>query len=114
MRDELDRQKYPRMPWHDVHCAIWGPPCGDVARHFVQRWNHAKRTKAPNEHEIPLLMPHHQMVIPHYMGKSKEIDVDGKKEEDNEKEIDRRRIHSPHNLHCKIYRYFYLKKLMEQ
>lgn len=29
------------------------------------------------------------MVIPHYMGKSKEIDVIGKKEEDNEKEIDR-------------------------
>jgi hypothetical protein len=42
MRDELDRRKYPRMPWHDVHCALWGPPCRDVARHFVQRWNHAK------------------------------------------------------------------------
>lgn len=42
MRDELDREKYPRMPWHDVHCALWGPPCRDIARHFVQRWNHAK------------------------------------------------------------------------
>lgn len=42
MRDEFDRQKYPRMPWHDVHCALWGPPCRDIARHFVQRWNHAK------------------------------------------------------------------------
>ncbi|KEH43092.1 phospholipase D p2-like protein [Medicago truncatula] len=70
MRDEFDRQKYPRMPWHDVHCALWGPPCRDIARHFVQRWNHAKRTKAPNEHEIPLLMPHHHMVIPHYMGRN--------------------------------------------
>lgn len=42
MKDELDRQKYPRMPWHDVHCAVWGPPCRDIARHFVQRWNYAK------------------------------------------------------------------------
>lgn len=42
MTDELDRKKYPRMPWHDIHCAIWGPPCCDIARHFVQRWNHAK------------------------------------------------------------------------
>lgn len=42
MRDELNRKKYPRMPWHDVHCALWGPPCRDIARHFIQRWNHAK------------------------------------------------------------------------
>nr|GMD68616.1 phospholipase D zeta 1 isoform X1 [Ipomoea batatas] len=70
MKDELDRTKYPRMPWHDVHCALWGPPCRDVARHFVQRWNYAKRNKAPNEQAIPLLMPRHHMVIPHYMGVS--------------------------------------------
>lgn len=42
MKDELNREKYPRMPWHDVHCALWGPPCRDIARHFVQRWNYAK------------------------------------------------------------------------
>ncbi|XP_009417749.2 phospholipase D zeta 1 isoform X1 [Musa acuminata AAA Group] len=68
MKDELDRGKYPRMPWHDVQCALWGPPCHDVARHFVQRWNYAKRSKAPNEKTIPLLVPQHHMVIPHYMG----------------------------------------------
>ncbi|XP_016172953.1 phospholipase D zeta 2 [Arachis ipaensis] len=88
MRDELDREKYPRMPWHDVHCALWGPPCRDIARHFIQRWNHAKRTKAPNEHEIPLLMPHHHMVLPHYMGKSKDMDITGKKDEDGTKELE--------------------------
>ncbi|XP_060966950.1 phospholipase D zeta 1 [Cannabis sativa] len=82
MKDELDRGKYPRMPWHDVHCAVWGPPCRDIARHFVQRWNHAKRNKAPNEQTIPLLMPHHHMVIPHYMGKSREIDIENKTAED--------------------------------
>ncbi|XP_052207226.1 phospholipase D zeta 1 isoform X2 [Diospyros lotus] len=75
MKDELDRQKYPRMPWHDVHCALWGPPCRDVARHFVQRWNYAKRNKAPNEQAIPLLMPQQHMVIPHYLGGSAEVEV---------------------------------------
>ncbi|KAD3641539.1 hypothetical protein R6Q59_004158 [Mikania micrantha] len=74
LKDELNREKYPRMPWHDVHCALWGPPCRDIARHFVQRWNYAKRNKAPNEQTIPLLMPHQHMVIPHYLGNSKEQD----------------------------------------
>ncbi|KAI3692072.1 hypothetical protein L6452_31881 [Arctium lappa] len=76
MNDELDRKKYPRMPWHDVHCALWGPPCRDVARHFVQRWNYAKRNKAPNEQAIPLLMPQQHMVIPHYMGNNREPEVE--------------------------------------
>lgn len=70
LKEELERTKYPRMPWHDVHCALWGPPCRDVARHFVQRWNHAKRNTAPDEQQIPLLMPQQHMVIPHYMGSS--------------------------------------------
>ncbi|XP_068658826.1 phospholipase D zeta 1-like [Aristolochia californica] len=81
MKDELDRGKYPRMPWHDVHCALWGPPCRDVARHFVQRWNYAKRNKAPHEQAIPLLMPQHHMVIPHYRGKSRDMDIGKKVEE---------------------------------
>ncbi|KAJ3683672.1 hypothetical protein LUZ60_013899 [Juncus effusus] len=63
MKDELDRAKLPRMPWHDVQCALWGPPCRDLARHFVQRWNYAKRNKAPNEPAIPLLMPQQHMVL---------------------------------------------------
>ncbi|KAL3508128.1 hypothetical protein ACH5RR_033510 [Cinchona calisaya] len=87
MKDELDRQKYPRMPWHDVHCALWGPPCRDVARHFVQRWNYAKRNKAPLEDAIPLLMPQHHMVIPHYMGISREIDDENKKNGNIHKDI---------------------------
>ncbi|KAB2095330.1 hypothetical protein ES319_A01G029300v1 [Gossypium barbadense] len=89
MKDELDRGKFPRMPWHDVHCALWGPPCRDVARHFVQRWNYAKRNKALYEEAIPLLMPHHHMVIPHYMGRSKEIEIEGKSVLDNTEDIDR-------------------------
>ncbi|KAH1231925.1 Phospholipase D zeta 1 [Glycine max] len=78
MKDELEREKYPRMPWHDVHCALWGPPCRDIARHFVQRWNYAKRNKAPYEQAIPLLMPQHHMVIPHYLGRSREIQIESR------------------------------------
>ncbi|KAL5538484.1 hypothetical protein UlMin_044638 [Ulmus minor] len=82
MKDELDRRKYPRMPWHDVHCALWGPPCRDVARHFVQRWNYAKRNKALYEQAIPLLMPQQHMVIPHYMGRSREMEVESSNVDD--------------------------------
>ncbi|KAL1223695.1 Phospholipase D zeta 1 [Cardamine amara subsp. amara] len=89
LKDELDRRKHPRMPWHDVHCALWGPPCRDVARHFVQRWNYAKRNKAPYEDSIPLLMPQHHMVIPHYMGRQEESDIECQKDEDSIKGIRR-------------------------
>ncbi|KAL4087288.1 hypothetical protein PRIC1_013185 [Phytophthora ramorum] len=37
--DLIDRSSQPRMPWHDVHCSISGPPVQDVAFHFIQRWN---------------------------------------------------------------------------
>ncbi|OIT24712.1 PREDICTED: phospholipase D zeta 1-like [Nicotiana attenuata] len=87
MKDELDREKYPRMPWHDVHCALWGPPCRDIARHFVQRWNHAKRSKAPNEQTIPLLMPQHHMVLPHYMGRSRDVEAETKTAELNPEDL---------------------------
>ena len=33
------------MPWHDVHSKIIGPAVGDIARHFVERWNHANFSK---------------------------------------------------------------------
>ncbi|RXH82202.1 hypothetical protein DVH24_036543 [Malus domestica] len=95
LKDELEREKYPRMPWHDVHCALWGPPCRDIARHFVQRWNHAKRNKAPNEQTIPLLMPHHHMVLPHYMGRSREMDIKKKNKEDNQNGTNRENFSSP-------------------
>ncbi|GFZ13972.1 phospholipase D P1 [Actinidia rufa] len=34
-----------------------------------------QRNKAPYEQAIPLLMPQHHMVIPHYMSESREMDV---------------------------------------
>ncbi|XP_072974720.1 phospholipase D zeta 1 isoform X1 [Typha angustifolia] len=87
MKDELDRSKYPRMPWHDVQCALWGPPCHDAARHFVQRWNFAKRSKALNEQAIPLLMPQHHMVIPHYVRTTKEMNSQNKQQDLNPKYV---------------------------
>ncbi|MCL7042916.1 hypothetical protein MKW94_009624 [Papaver nudicaule] len=80
MTDELDRGRYPRMPWHDVHCALWGPPCLDIARHFVLRWNLAKRNKAQNLDTIPLLVPWH------YMGRSTNIECESKSMEHGRKD----------------------------
>ncbi|KAL2941082.1 Phospholipase D zeta 1 [Bienertia sinuspersici] len=94
MRDELDRQIYPRMPWHDVHCAIWGPPCRDVARHFVQRWNYAKKSKAPHQRAIPLLIPRHHMVLPHYL-RSTEINIPNYEKEQSMEDMNREELLSP-------------------
>lgn len=30
------------MPWHDVHAVIYGESAQDLARHFIEYWNHAK------------------------------------------------------------------------
>ncbi|KIM43354.1 hypothetical protein M413DRAFT_18406 [Hebeloma cylindrosporum] len=40
--DMYDRTKVPRMPWHDVSMQIVGQPAMDLARHFVQRYNHSR------------------------------------------------------------------------
>lgn len=47
-----------------------------------------QRNKAPNEQAIPLLMPQHHMVIPHYMGRSEEMEI-GVSSLDNHKRIKR-------------------------
>ncbi|RZC50965.1 hypothetical protein C5167_019392 [Papaver somniferum] len=60
MTDELDRGTCPRIPWHDVHCALWGPPCL------------AKRNKAQNLDTIPLLIPRH------YMKRSTKVECESK------------------------------------
>lgn len=38
--DLIDRSKDPRMPWHDVSVRVDGYPARDVAKNFIQRWNH--------------------------------------------------------------------------
>jgi phospholipase D1/2 len=38
--DSIDRQRLPRMPWHDVSVRVDGEAARDVAAEFVMRWNH--------------------------------------------------------------------------
>lgn len=39
-RDGFDRDKFPRMPWHDVHCVAIGKLVKDLSSNFISRWNH--------------------------------------------------------------------------
>ena len=39
--ESVKREDTIRMPWHDVHSKIIGPAVSDIARHFIERWNHA-------------------------------------------------------------------------
>ena len=39
--ESVPRKDTIRMPWHDVHSRIIGPAVSDIARHFIERWNHA-------------------------------------------------------------------------
>lgn len=54
--DMYDRQKIPRMPWHDVGMHIVGQPARDLCRHFVQRWNYLLRIKN-HSRTMPFLLP---------------------------------------------------------
>jgi hypothetical protein len=40
--DQFDRSKEPRMPWRDEALVVFGMAARDLARHFIQRWNHCK------------------------------------------------------------------------
>ncbi|KAK6361461.1 hypothetical protein TWF730_005188 [Orbilia blumenaviensis] len=44
-QNQLSKTEYGRMPWHDVALAIRGQSVLDIAQHFVETWNHAKRDK---------------------------------------------------------------------
>ena len=41
-KDQFERTEVPRMPWRDQGVAIVGESARDLARHFIQRWNHCK------------------------------------------------------------------------
>ncbi|XP_020822230.1 phospholipase D2 isoform X1 [Phascolarctos cinereus] len=50
--DFINREMMPRMPWRDVGVVVHGSAARDLARHFIQRWNFTKTTKA--KYKIPL------------------------------------------------------------
>ncbi|KAG2180333.1 hypothetical protein INT44_003335, partial [Umbelopsis vinacea] len=58
----IDRRTTPRMPWHDVAIGMVGTPARDVARHFVQRWNHVKTEKGQKRMSLPFLTPKGEFV----------------------------------------------------
>lgn len=41
-KNSIDREKTPRMPWHDVCCKVGGYAAIDLSRHFIERWNYVK------------------------------------------------------------------------
>ncbi|GAU96154.1 hypothetical protein RvY_07640-2 [Ramazzottius varieornatus] len=55
--DELDRDKVPRLPWHDAGTCMWGVAARDLARHFIQKWNACKFQKVRFESEYPFIIP---------------------------------------------------------
>ena len=56
-QDNADRETTPRMPWHDIGLGVAGPAARDVARHFIQRWNHLKAEKLRYNDNYTYLVP---------------------------------------------------------
>ena len=57
-----DRNKTPRMPWHDIGMQVVGQPARDLARHFIQRWNYLHRQRTARgrgnlSRPLPVLLP---------------------------------------------------------
>lgn len=68
LQDIVDRSTTPRMPWHDIGCAVTGKVARDVARHFIQRWNAVKVEKVKDNPKYPLLVPKsYQKFSPAYL-----------------------------------------------
>ncbi|RCH99456.1 hypothetical protein CU097_013561 [Rhizopus azygosporus] len=53
----VDKTIIPRMPWHDMALCMLGHPVLDVARHFCDRWNFIKQSKALDKRHVPFLKP---------------------------------------------------------
>ncbi|KAG2237483.1 hypothetical protein INT48_005516 [Thamnidium elegans] len=61
----INKKNTARMPWHDIHTAMTGPPARDIARHFIQRWNFIKSNRAKERAELPFLLPKVTTTSPH-------------------------------------------------
>lgn len=56
-RAAVDATQVPRMPWHDVQMRLEGSPAGDLARHFIARWNFIREGKSYDPERLALLIP---------------------------------------------------------
>ncbi|XP_067950671.1 phospholipase D1-like [Watersipora subatra] len=63
--DSVDRFSTVRMPWHDIACVIFNKAATDISRHFIQRWNFAKKVKdsTKSSNKYPLLLPRSTNVV---------------------------------------------------
>lgn len=55
--DSIDRMKMPRLPWHDIGMKVKGLAARDAARHFIERWNFTKCSKAQFYDKYDWLLP---------------------------------------------------------
>ena len=46
--EQVNRNRKPRMGWHDIHTMVEGPIVMDIVRHFIERWNDARFRKRNN------------------------------------------------------------------
>jgi len=60
--DILDRRHQPRMPWQDCHVQLLGRPARDVARHCIERWNHAK-SRRPQYAGFPTVLLRRKVAV---------------------------------------------------
>jgi len=60
--DTLDRSSQPRLPWQDIQCVLLGRPARDIARHCVERWNHAK-SKRPQYSSFPTALIQRKVAV---------------------------------------------------
>lgn len=56
-KDQFDRKKTQRMPWRDEALCVFGNSARDLARHFIQRWNHCKYDLETLNPVYPYLIP---------------------------------------------------------
>eukprot|EP00435_Cladocopium_sp_Y103_P071019 s99_g36.t1 len=61
-KDLLQRVDQPRLPWQDIACELLGRPARDVARHCVERWNHARFINSIYDH-FPLAMLRRKVAV---------------------------------------------------
>mmetsp|Transcript_9813 Transcript_9813/g.29512 ORF Transcript_9813/g.29512 Transcript_9813/m.29512 type:complete len:978 (-) Transcript_9813:2047-4980(-) len=54
----------PRLPWHDQHCRLEGPPAFDVLTNFEQRWKHPSSSAGAASDELFDLRGASDLILP--------------------------------------------------
>jgi phospholipase D1/2 len=57
----LDRNRQPRMPWHDIAVKAVGKVASDVALHFIELWNHVNTDITGNYRKDKIILKPQQV-----------------------------------------------------